>query len=311
MTELNKEFRPKNLKQMVGHLPVRKTLHSMIQSGTLPHCLMFHGPTGVGKTTIAGCLREELHCTLNANYTFINGALSRGIDEVRKIRETYELSPLGEGEVRIWVIDEVHKLTNDAQNGLLVPTEFTPDHVYFIFCTTDPNKIIGTLRGRFTKFELSKVPDADLRKLLNRISKKIKFKLADSVSDEIIRCSDGSAREAVNFLDAVRNTDDIKIQMGMVGKANIKTKGFQIAQALMKKSTTWDDMIPLLEDIEEEPESVRYIILGYFSKCIISQAPYADPDRAYMCIEAFRDNFYDSKKAGLLAACYDVINNGS
>src|SRR5690606_3369465 len=110
--------------------------------GDIPHAMLFTGPSGCGKTTLARILRVKLRCSDN-DFQEINAADFRGIDSIRSMRQQVGAAPLG-GDSRIWLIDEAHSMTADAQNAFLKLLEDTPRHVYFFLATTDPQKLKKT-----------------------------------------------------------------------------------------------------------------------------------------------------------------------
>src|SRR5688572_25883760 len=140
--ELYKKFRPKTLKGVVGQEGAVSSLQSMIDKGRLPHTILFSGPSGCGKTTIARILKGILECS-DLDFFEINCADFKGIDMVRDIRRYVGIPPL-HGKSRVWLIDEAHQLTKDAQNAFLKLLEDTPKHAYFMLATTDPQKLLPT-----------------------------------------------------------------------------------------------------------------------------------------------------------------------
>ena len=132
--ELYKKHRPSYLEDVFGQPEAVKVLGSMIEKDDLPHSILFTGPSGVGKTTLARILKEELECHAN-DFKEINCADFRGIDTIRDIRNNMNRQSLMGGPL-IWLIDEAHKLTNDAQTAFLKMLEDTPKHVYFFLATT-------------------------------------------------------------------------------------------------------------------------------------------------------------------------------
>src|SRR5678816_4466960 len=112
--ELYKRIRPKRLKDLIGQDGAVKSIEKLLASSKMPHALLLTGPSGCGKTTIARILKAHLHCS-DQDFFERNCADFRSVDDIREIRRHLDLRPLG-GESRIWLIDECHKLTNDAQN---------------------------------------------------------------------------------------------------------------------------------------------------------------------------------------------------
>ncbi len=301
--ELYKKHRPKKFEELVGQFPAIKLLDKKMKSNNLPHTILLTGPSGCGKTTVARILKRMLKCS-KADYREINTADHRGIEDVREINRRMRQAPI-DGDCRIWLIDEAHKLTNDAQNALLKMLEDTPKHVYFILATTHPQKLIKTIRTRSTQIDLKSLSNKDLEKLLLLVSEQEKFDLPEDVCDKIVENSDGSARKALVLLDQVIELDEEEM-IDAIANALSEQQGFAVARALHNPKIRWLAMAKILREVEtEEPETIRWIVLGYARKVILSCSGLEA--RAYNIIDAFRDHFYDSKHAGLVAACYEVV----
>ena len=301
--ELYKKHRPKKFEDLIGQSTAVRLLSKKMKSNNLPHTLLLTGPSGCGKTTVARILKRVLNCS-KADYREINTADHRGIEDIREINRRMRQAPI-DGDCRIWLIDEAHKLTNDAQNAFLKMLEDTPKHVYFILATTNPQKLIKTIRTRSTQIDLKSLSNKDLEKLLLSISEQEKFDLPEDVSNKIIENSDGSARTALVLLDQIIELDE-EDMIDAIAKASSEQQGFAVARALHNPKIRWSAMAKILKEVEkEEAETIRWIVLGYAKKVILSCSGLEG--RAYNIIDAFRDHFYDSKHAGLAAACYEVV----
>ncbi len=142
---LDLKHRPKSFDRIIGNEDTVEALESYLTKKDLNHSFLFTGPSGTGKTTLARIVAGELGCE-GMDFTEMNSADFRGIDTIRNIRQQMVFPPM-EGKNRGWLLDEAHKLSNDAMNSLLKPLEEPPNHVYFFLATTEPQKLITTIRA--------------------------------------------------------------------------------------------------------------------------------------------------------------------
>lgn len=304
--ELYKKHRPSDFEDMVGQDVAVNTLEAAIEQDSIPHFILFTGPTGCGKTTLARIVRRKLHCS---RHDFIEDA-PRKIEDVRAIKRRIHQAPM-KGKCRVWLIDECHKLTSDAQDEFLKMLEDTPSHVYFLFTTTDSQKLKKTIRNRSTEIIVKPLSDDDLMTLLANVCKAEKLPLlSKDVIEKITENSDGSARKALVFLDSIRRLPSKREQLDVIVTATAELQVFEIVRALLYDSrTTWKQMAVILKATEgEDPEQIRWLVLACCKTELLKAGKFAG--RAYVIIDAFRDNFYDSKMSGLAAACYEVIEGG-
>jgi DNA polymerase-3 subunit gamma/tau len=302
--EFYKKHRPALFKSVIGQTEAVGMLKKLLEhKEQFPHALLFTGPSGTGKTTLARILQKRLSCGDN-DFFEINCADFRGVDMVRDIRSRMNLAPMN-GTSRIYLIDEAHQLSKDAQNALLKMLEDTPSHVYFMLATTTQGKLLATIQTRCTEIRTKSLSVGDLVSLLDEICAKEKINISEELSDRIVECADGSARKALVLLNQVIHLDGEEEQLNAVLSSDTKRQAIEIARALINPRTRWGDIAKLLKDLDEDPEQVRYLVLGYASSVLLGGGKLAP--RAYLVVTAFGGNFYDSKKAGLVAACYEVI----
>lgn len=312
--ELYRKHRPKSLRLVEGQARAISMLNKMVEKGNIPHALLFTGPSGTGKTTLARILaRGPLQCS-ERDFIEINTADLRGVDDIRAIRKRIDLSPMM-GSSRVWCIDEAHKMTNDAQNALLKMLEDPPKHAYFVLCTTDPQKLIKTIHGRCTEVKLNPIDADSLHVVLTRVCTDEKLKVSRDVLEEIIAAAEGSARKALVILEQVGSLDPKEQAAAIANTTFTKDGARDLSRLLINTRTTWHDVAKLLRVLkDEEPESIRYAVLGYMRMCLLGsdeKAPNMNTaPRAWMVIDIFSKNFYDSKHAGLAAACWEVCNPG-
>lgn len=226
------KWRPQNFDQIVGQNHVVNLLKNSIQKGRLTHAYLFAGPRGIGKTSTARILAKSLNCkkgsTINPcqvctscqeitqcrslDVLEIDGASNRGIDEIRALRESVRFAPSG-GRFKIYIIDEVHMLTNEAFNALLKTLEEPPEFVKFIFATTQINRIPSTILSRCQRLDFRRIPVLDIINQLKRIIAKERIKLDEEVLFTIARASDGSLRDAESVLDQLTSFTKDKISV--------------------------------------------------------------------------------------------------
>lgn len=302
ITELYRRYRPTIFKHVHGQEAVCRTLYSMTKTRTVPHALLFCGPSGCGKTTLARIVATKLECGA-ADMTEINCADFRGIDMVRDIRSRMMLSPIS-GKVRVWIIDEAHALSKDAQNALLKMLEDTPSHVHFMLATTEPEKLLNTIRTRCTELKVKLLTPAQCTTMLVDVLEREKKTVEKEVIEKVVEHGEGSARKALVLLDAALKHEKTEDQIAAVESSDHKAQAIQLARMLLNPRAQWTEVAALLKTIEDEPESIRYLVLAYMSNVMLGAGKMTA--RAFQVADVFQNNFYDSKRAGLVLACYAV-----
>lgn len=204
------KYRPRKLGEVAGH---KATIQSIITHLEQPrrdvaHAWLFTGASGVGKTTLARIVARHLGATESAIKEY-NSASLRGIDGVREIEQAMRHRTIG-SEITAYILDECHQLTKDAQTALLKMIEEPPPHVYFLLCTTNPQNLIPTVRNRPKGFVLRPLGDTDLTGLLVSVATKEKFGIDNTILKAILANAGGSARLALNMLEAVRGVKNEK-----------------------------------------------------------------------------------------------------
>ena len=301
MTELYKRFRPKRLKQVVGNDATVKALTAMLAGGSLPHTILFHGPSGCGKTTLARIVANKLKCH-DMDLQEVNSSSFRGIDTIRQISQTMWLASVG--PCRVWIIDECHKLTNDAQNAALKMLEDTPQHVYFFLCTTTPEKLIKAVRTRCCEMSVAPLSNDQLTRLVLKVAKKAEISITPSVLTHVVELAQGCPRTALVLFDKVSNLPEDEQRDAVKNTLAEQNEAIDLCRALIKKAT-WAKVADILKNLKGEPESIRWAVLGYARSVLLSKQA---STQAFLVIQVFQENFYDSKAAGLAAACYECVH---
>lgn len=301
--EFYRKYRPKKFSDVIGQPDAVRVLIEMGKNKEIPHALLFTGPSGCGKTTLARIVREKLKCS-DYDYSELNAADFRGIDAIRDMRGQMGTAPLG-GSCRIWLLDECHSLTGDAQNALLKLLEDTPSHVYFLLCTTDPQKLKKTVITRCTEVRCRLLTEAELGMLVRKIAAAEGATLSDKVVESIANAADGSARKALVILNAVARIQVEEEQLAAISAADVKGQAIEIARALTNSKTTWSDMKEIIKKVDDDPEGIRRLVLGYCKSIMVGSG--GNLNRVALVMEEFRDPLYDIGLPGLVLACYNVV----
>ena len=225
---LYRKYRPKSFEDVVGQEVIVQTLTNAVKNDMVSHAYLFNGPRGTGKTSIAKIYAKILNCNdlnemkacekcdsctqINNNQNIdvieIDAASNNGVDEIREIRNKIGLVP-SNSKYKIYIIDEVHMLTNQAFNALLKTLEEPPKHIIFIFATTEPHKIPTTILSRCQRFDFKKIHDEKIVKRLKQIVEIEQIKITDEALKEIAFLSDGGLRDSISLLDqAISYSDD-------------------------------------------------------------------------------------------------------
>ncbi len=215
-----RKYRPQTFDDLVGQTHVSRTLRNAVAQNRLAHAYLFVGPRGIGKTSTARILAKSLNCVkgptvtpcgecdncreIAAGNSFdvieIDGASNNSVEDVRQLRENVRYAP-AKGRYKIYLIDEVHMLSPAAFNALLKTLEEPPEHVKFIFATTEPQKVLPTILSRCQRFDLHRIPANLIAQHLQFIAGKEKITLEPAAAHAIARGAEGGLRDAESMLD--------------------------------------------------------------------------------------------------------------
>ena len=290
---LYRKYRPLEFSDLVGQEQVVRTLKNSIKYDRIAHAYLFAGPRGTGKTSTAKVYARALNCTddssvepcgkcdncqrIEAGQSMdvieIDAASNRGIDEIRELREQVKYQP-GEGIFKVYIIDEVHMLTDQAFNALLKTLEEPPENVVFILATTEPHKVISTVLSRCQRFDFTLLTEAEIAERLGHICQQEEVEYEQEALNIIAYSSNGGMRDAISILDQAisycagsLNARQVEDMLGKIDTAalsqyinniaeNDAASALQLTQELQQRGRSVDRIVADLLDY------VRQILLA-------------------------------------------------
>jgi len=292
---LYRKYRPQTLDTLVGQEHIKKTLTSAIELGKIAHAYLFTGPRGTGKTSTARILAKSLNCkngptihpcgecesckditnTVPIDVIEIDAASNRKVEDTQNILEKIQYVPV-HGKYKIYIIDEVHMLTNHAFNALLKTLEEPPENVIFILATTEVHKVLDTIKSRCQRFDFRRITTEDIVKHLRYISDNENINISDDALFSIAKNSAGGMRDSISLLDQLSllgvskqiTSDDVNAILGRIS--------FDVLHSLCEKiiSSSPNEAIELLNNIYNsgnEPLQILINLSEYFKNLLIAK----------------------------------------
>lgn len=290
---LYRKYRPQTLDKLVGQEHIKKTLTSAIELGKIAHAFLFTGPRGTGKTSTARILAKSLNCvngptlhpcgecesckditnSVPIDVIEIDAASNRKVEDTQSILEKIQYVPV-HGKYKIYIIDEVHMLTNHAFNALLKTLEEPPENVIFILATTEVHKVLDTIKSRCQRFDFRRITTDDIVKHLRYISDEEKINISDDALYTIAKNSAGGMRDSISLLDQLSllgvskeiTSEDVNAILGRIS--------FDVLHNLSEKiiSSSPNEAIEILNDIYNsgnEPLQILTNLSEYFKNLLI------------------------------------------
>ncbi len=290
---LYRKYRPQKLEEVVGQEHIKQALSNAITLGKISHAYLFTGPRGTGKTSTARILAKSLNCvegptvtpcgkcascvditnTVPIDVIEIDAASNRKVEDAQNILEKIQYVPVN-GKYKIYIIDEVHMLTNTAFNALLKTLEEPPKNVVFILATTESHKVLDTIKSRCQRFDFRRITTDDIAKHLRYISDKENIKISDGALYSIAKNSAGGMRDSIALLDQVSilgeskeiTEDDINNLLGRISFDILN----EMAQYIIDSDSI--NAVKILEKVYNsgnEPVQILSNLMYYFKNLLI------------------------------------------
>lgn len=289
---LARKYRPQTFEQVVGQDHVTNTLKNAIRADRVAHALLFAGPRGVGKTSVARIMAKAMNCQdgptpspcdvcqsckeitegIALDVFEIDGASNRGINEIRELRENIKYMP-GRSRFKIYIIDEVHMLTAEAFNALLKTVEEPPAHVLFFFATTEAHRIPITILSRCQRHNFKRIGLEDIVRSLGRICQELSFHIGEESLRLLAREAGGSMRDALSLLDQVMAYSEGEVTEDQVLDSLGAIEGkviFDLSSALLAGNVV--EGLNLLEELYNYGHDLKQLyrqILGHFRHLLL------------------------------------------
>jgi DNA polymerase III gamma/tau subunit len=295
-------YRPSSLNEVIGNDQTIAALRAYAAEEKRAHALLFYGPTGCGKTTLARIVAKELGCAAQ-DFTEVDAADFRGIETARAIRTQMRYKPLS-GGVRCWLLDEAHALTADAQNALLKALEEPPEYAYFMLCTTDPHRLLPTIRGRCVEFPVSTLNDGEMMRLLRGVVREEGGALSRDLYEQIIQDAMGHPRNALAVLEKILPMSEEDRAAAAERFAAESSQVLELCRALVSASE-WKKVSAILSGLQDQDaEGVRRQVLGY-CKTVLLKSPNL---RVAQVMEELMDPVFHNGWPGLVFRCYAAVH---
>jgi len=300
---LYNKYRPKTIDDIYGNAAVIRPIKSMLKNG-VPHAILFSGEAGCGKTTTARIIANELGCS-SLDLKEIDITHYGGVDSIRQLRMSMGTRPM-EGNVKVWILDEAHKLSADAKKALLKILEEPPKHCYFILCSTEPNSLSKPIISRCTNFTMKPLAKKQAAKFVTEIAEKEGIGLPTEVAEMIAEKSAGHPRAALVMLDTVIYLPDDQMLSAINAHVSEESEAIELARALSKRD--WGVVAEKLKGVKGEPEGLRRMIRSYYKSVLLNaKKPNDYTDFAAFILEAFQSPIYNTDGFNeLVSMCYSV-----
>jgi DNA polymerase-3 subunit gamma/tau len=299
---LYKKYRPDKLDKVFGNTEVVDSLKKNVKDKTIPQVILFSGPTGCGKTTLARILATELNA-VDMNFVEMDSAQFTGIDMIRDLRSKSRFVPVGGGS-KVFLLDECHALSSAAMEGLLKELEDTPKNVYYFLCTTNPEKLKPTLIGRCIQYTLQPLNKEDMNSLLDYVVKKENEKLDKEVYKVIIKSSKGHPRNALNLLQQVLPVSDKKRLKIAENYQSEETASITLCRSLLNQEG-FDTAQEILKGLKDQnAETIRRHVIGYCQSVLLGKNYKGSHEKAANMLEEFSRPTYDMGFAQIVLSCY-------
>ncbi len=297
------KYRPKTFKDVIGQKAVVKSLEAALSSKARPHVYLFTGPAGTGKTTLGHIIANQVNCS-PGNIILVDAASNSGVDDMRAVTAALRYNGFGESPNKVIMVDECHRLSKNAWDSMLLATENVPPHVYWIFCSSEPDKIPKTIVTRCSAYHLSSLKFEDLMDILEDVCDAEGYETGTGILQKVALAAEGSGRGALTLLAKVHDCHDMD-EVAILLQTPLDNKEvIDLCRLLVKGELDWQRLTSTLKEMSDTPaETIRIIIVNYLNACLMGARNDRDARRLLDILECFMKPCNTSDKmAPLLVA---------
>lgn len=306
--DLHVLYRPQTFEEVIGQDHITDSLKHLKEKNAMPHAYLLVGPSGTGKTTIGRIIASELKCE-PSNLIEVDAASNSGVDDVRALTSTLQYTGFGKNSTKVIIIDEVHAISGKAWQALLKPIEEPPEHVYFILCTTEEDKVPKTIKTRCHQYNFRAVDLDSLAELVEIVAEDSQIKITGPMATLIARESDGSPRRALTLLSKASGVKDIEELKELLETTDENINVIELCRLLVGRGINWKKVLRILDKMENMPaESIRLTVMNYVAKVLSNTPDEAKALKLLAILDAFSGTWNPvEKKAPLLLALGTII----
>lgn len=289
---LYRTYRPISFEEVVGQQHIVKTLQNAIVQNKIAHAYLFCGPRGTGKTTVAKLVAKAVNCrkenppcnqcdscksiqlSTHPDIVEIDAASNNGVDEIRDLIEKVKYSPI-EGKYKVYIIDEVHMLSQGAFNALLKTLEEPPEHVIFILATTEPHKVLPTIISRCQRFDFTKVPTTEIAQRVEDVLVNEGIDFQPEVVRLVATLAEGGLRDALSILEQCiaygQDHLEVKHVYDIYGITTVKEKLELLLAVFDQNAKTILDKVRFISEKSFDIKRLTADLIELLKECVIYQ----------------------------------------
>ncbi len=284
---LHVKYRPTRFADVKGQKAVVKSLQAALDGKARPHAYLFTGGAGQGKTTLARLVAKECGCELN-NMIQVDAASTSGVDDMRGVTAALRYNGFGDSPNKAIIVDECHRLSKQAWDSLLLATEEPPAHVFWFFCSSEPDKIPKTMVSRCAAYNIAAVKFDDLMDLLEEVCDAEHYKTSERILMMVAKAAEGSPRMALTLLAKVHDCADEEETAILLQQPLDNAEVIDLCRKLIKGDLTWPDLCATLKSMSDTPaETIRIIIVNYLNACVLGARGDKEAMRLLDMLECF------------------------